>query len=70
MGRVDGVCVHAIAARQEKLLRGTPEANPRVPPTPPLEVMFELGGHLRVRVSKPRVEQGFDRVYGASKINI
>ena len=53
-----------------KALRGTPEANPRVAPTPPLEVPFERRRHPRVDVGKPRVEQCFDRVDGASEVDV
>ena len=53
-----------------KALRGTPEANPRVAPTPPLEVPFELPWHPRVDVGEVRVEQGFDRVDGTSEVDV
>ena len=53
-----------------KALRGTPEANPRVAPTPPLEVPFELPWHPRVYVREVRVEQRFDRVDCASEVDV
>ena len=53
-----------------KALRGTPEADPRVAPTPSLEVTFELRSHLRVHISEARVEQGLHCVYCATEINI
>lgn len=52
-----------------KALRGTPETNPRVPPAPSLEVPFELRSHLPVG-SEARVEQRFDRIDGASEVDV